>query len=119
MESENTEICSLYSMVLELGLWHVKSVVKYPNNKHWENNMNKPMPVTAKVYNWYDIAAYIEKKYDVDTDNFRCYIMEMWSLSNGNTGFIDFTYFNDQQFAGMGELFMKEFGNESYITFSW
>lgn len=81
--------------------------------------MNKPNPVIAKVHNWYDIAAYIEKKYDVDTDTFRCYIMEMWSLSNGNTGFIDFTYFNDQQFAGMGELFMKEFGNESYITFSW
>ena len=80
--------------------------------------MNKPKPVTAKVHNWYDIAEYIEKKYDVDTDDFRYHIMEMYSISNGNTMFVDYSFF-DERFSGMAELFMKEFGNDFYTTFSW
>jgi len=88
--------------------------------------MNKPVAKKVDLYQWYDIARYIDSKYEVDSDDFRVFLMEQHNISNGGTIWVDFAdyadYCDDSEFIShhhkISEFYADEFGG-AYICFSW
>lgn len=72
------------------------------------------------------MASYIDKKYEVDSDDFRMFLMEQYNLTNGGTVWIDFEeyadYCDDSEFISkhytIANMFADEFSS-GYICFSW
>jgi len=88
--------------------------------------MNKPVAQKVALYQWYDIARYIDSKYGVDSDDLRIYLMEQYNLANGGTVWIDFSdycdYVEGSEENGVHHklfsLYAEEFSS-GYICFSW
>ena len=88
--------------------------------------MNKPQAQKVDLYQWYDMARYIDNKYEVESDDFRVFLMEQYNLTNGGIVWIDFYSYCDyvedseenSQFHKFAVFYAEEFSS-GYICFSW